>query len=921
MTQTSLPKDESHLDNLPAVAHTPLPVHEILNRLAVTITPDIAAQLSGLETAEVKSALEYAASVVCRKNSPPPDNLPSGNKNTALNLKKVLAVDDVEQNRLLMKHMLTRSGFTPLLAANGDEAFEIACAERPALIISDIMMPGTSGLELLKKLKTNEPTKNIAVILVTAHYRDAQRVSQGLNLGANDYIQRPFSIEEFISRVKAVIRIKEAEATAQEQTWLIQQRNRGLNLVNELALAVNSSPDMKEIFTSSVQNLSQLFEAEAVCLLLFDEDKQQLTVNISSSRQKYISVVINSAVLSMDQVPTIVLQIIEQNYNALNLTAQPSFDAIQTVPVHSREWQTVGAIAIINKPGHSISEADWILLHSAGNIIAMAIENARLLENAQQQVDDLIALNDIGRILSSTLELDRTFAQTTNHVQQLIHSEITSLWVLNNNGQNLKLMASSIGKSALKANPYIDLYCEIAKHVAKTGEPFLTADVSRQMQIQSFAVDSATPQPRSILCVPAKFEHDIVGVILSCHPKTNQFFQNHLRLSYPIANSVGTAIKNAQLFAEVQEFNDFLEQIVETRTQQLAEEREKTETILANMADGLLVLDANNYILTANTAAEKMLDVKLSELLGVPLVPAQPETPLWQCIKDIAGNTNPTVTVTVDVPQPQSDQKLSIEAHAAKVQGDEQQVIGTVIVLRDITTLKEVERMKARFMAGITHELKTPLAVIQLHSKNLATYYHQMPDDKRNELLQAIQNQTKLLKQLVENILHLSRYDNGMVNIKKEPVGTVKIIDQVVTDLRPLAKAKQIALHWEKPRQEITIKASANHIERVVRNLLDNAIKYTPPNQSITVKISIEPIDKQPWAKITVADTGVGIPAEHQAQIFERFYRVDPSHTVPGSGLGLAIVKEIVNLHHGTVQLKSAPGRGSEFTITLPVIG
>lgn len=918
--------DSSEMDR-PLTGKRIRPVHKILEQLANAMTPEIAGQLlPEMTVADIKSALDYAVSNLTEHETQvnkesgtdlfdPTDDI------YELDLDKILVVDDREDNRTLMEHMLTRNGFSPIFAANGSEALEVARTQLPALVVSDVMMPGMSGPELLQKLKADKRTRDIAVILVTAHRRDSKWVSQGLNMGAIDYIYRPFSIDEFVSRVRAAIRVKQTEAEKQRQAELVKQRNKGLNLVYELALAVNSSPDTRNIFVSSVQNLSHLLESDAVSLMLFDEEKQQLTVNIASQKQTYVSEVINAEVLSLDEVPKVMHEVINRHRDTLGMTLQLENHAIRYVPVNSRERQNVGAVVVVYKRTHEPNDADRILLHSAVNIIAIAIENAHLLEHAQQQVDDLIALNEIGRSLSSTLELNQTFEFTTQHVQHLINAELTVLWVMDEVDDELRLMVSSNGNEALKAAPYLDIYTAIANNVADSGEAYLSGNITEDRGYQCDAFHPATEKPCSVLCVPAKFEDKIIGVIMSVHSKSNRFNENHLRLSYPIANSIGIALKNTQLFGKVQEFNDYLEQMVKIRTQQLAEEKEKIETILANMADGLLVLDANNHILTGNTAAEKMLGFKFAELVGLPIEPGPIETSLWRSINNITRDTQPAVTVSVDVPSLQSDKNRTIEVHAAKVQGESGQMIGTVIVLRDVTVIKEVEQMKARFMAGVTHELKTPLAIIQLHINNLQTYYQRLPDEKKHELIHAVQNQVKILKQLVENILHLSRFDSGLVKTKLQPVELTGLVDQIVNDLRPLADEKSLSLTWQKPAQAITVMASSNQLERVIRNLIDNAIKYTPARKTITVGVFSEQTEKQTCAKIKVSDTGIGIAPEHQNNIFDRFYRVDPSHTIPGSGLGLSIVKEIVNLYKGTVELNSTPGAGSIFTVSLPIPG
>jgi signal transduction histidine kinase len=182
-------------------------------------------------------------------------------------------------------------------------------------------------------------------------------------------------------------------------------------------------------------------------------------------------------------------------------------------------------------------------------------------------------------------------------------------------------------------------------------------------------------------------------------------------------------------------------------------------------------------------------------------------------------------------------------------------------------------------------------------------------------LLGSIQAQTELLGQLVEDILALSRLDAGEAKSDRQPVNLCQLIDEVVSDLRPLAQSNGIDLCWDAPDVEMIIVAERGQIKRMLRNLVDNGIKYTPDGGCVSLSLAVQ--DKN-HVQIEVRDTGIGIPLEHQVLIFDRFYRVDPSHTIPGTGLGLSIVKEIVNLHGGDITLKSAPGRGTVFTVVLP---
>ena len=745
----------SSLGGQPVIRNTQAPVYEVLARLAQGMSPaEILRQWPGLELVDVQAALAYAAEAMRQPAKLQPkvaaESIPD-QELTELNLKKILLIDDDDANRLLIQTILRDSGFTLSVAADGTEGWAKAQAELPFLIISDIQMPGMSGLQLLMKLKADERTKNAGVILVTAHRSDSQQISQGLTLGADDYVVQPFKRDEFLARLGAVTRIKWAEAEARRQARAVAQRNKGLALVNELAVAVNSSLDLQKIFASAMQKLSQLLDAEAVSLLLLEEDAK-LVVNISSRMGEQISTSIRlspeTAATPLEaQAPAILSNILNDPQFKIGAELTPSAETTKYIPMTSKE-QVIGVIAILNQRRGDLTKTEQVLLHSAAGIIAVAVENARL-------------------------------------------------------------------------------------------------------------------------------------------------------------------------FSAEQDFSMHLEQMVVARTSELAAEQEKTEAILASMADGLVVLDPEKRILTINAVAEGMLDFYRHGETGQAVSPEQWQHPLWLCLEAMTDSLEPTISRAVDLPAPDGT-TLSIQAHSAKVRNETGQVIGTVIVLRDITTLKEVERMKARFMAGVTHELKTPLAVIKLHSKNLLTYHARLSETKRVELLHSIQAQVDLLEKFIENILDVSRFDAGALKIERQPVNLTALISRVVAGFGSLAAAKQITLRWQESATEMAILADPNQMERVVRNLIDNALKYTPAGGSVDVKNEPGLKDDRPVVKIIVSDTGPGIALEHQLRIFDRFYRIDPSHTIPGTGLGLAIVKEMVNAHGGEIHLESMPGRGSTFIVTLP---
>ncbi len=671
------------------------------------------------------------------------------NKGTqALDLNKVLVVDDQPPNRRLIGLILEKNGFTLSFAANGKEGLKKAQAELPFLVLSDIMMPVMNGFELCEALKTDERTKDTAVILITAHYRDVEMLSKGMELGADDYIYRPVKRSELEARVKAVARLKKAEIKARQRAQIIARRNKELEFLNDLALKVTSSRELQKSFTPSMPQLCRLIEAEAAALTLSADERQRLRTCLT--RRDGQSVDISHAPLPEGDVATHARSLLSDHLNgsenSFTLPLAPEAYDMHTIPLVSRE-RALGAITIIHRHEAPLAEESIRLLNSVASIVTVADENIRLL-------------------------------------------------------------------------------------------------------------------------------------------------------------------------TEVQAFNRQLEQMVEERTQQLVEEKQKTETILSSMADGLLVLDNDNHVLMANDVAEEMLNFHLDDMQGRPIAQNQLDNPLWRRVSEIAASSDATMSVVVNLPvETEPDGVRDIQARSAKLQNEDAASLGTVIVLRDITALKAMERMKARFMAGVTHELKTPLAVIRVHANNLSTYRERLSASKQQEILGTIQKQVTLLEQSVEDILALTRMDVGEMEMEPESVDLRALVDEVIDSARVLAESKQIALHWEKSASPVMIHADPDMVSRAVRNLVDNAIKYTPAGGSVDVQALAT---DHSTVEIRVEDTGVGIASEHQKRIFDRFYRVDPSHTIPGAGLGLAIVQEIVRSHNGEVNIESTPGEGSTFVITLP---
>jgi len=244
-----------------------------------------------------------------------------------------------------------------------------------------------------------------------------------------------------------------------------------------------------------------------------------------------------------------------------------------------------------------------------------------------------------------------------------------------------------------------------------------------------------------------------------------------------------------------------------------------------------------------------------------------------------------------------------------------------LFVMRDETARRATERMRRDFAANVSHELKTPLASLSLLAQTLSTAVREDPEQAEKFVAQ-LSAEVGRLTELIRDLLTLSRLEETEARAEKAflPVDLALLAAQTIEEIRPRAEAKRHELVLDAP-ESLVIQGDDTGLRTLMRNLLDNAVRYTEPGGHITVGVrTYEDQDRRGWVVVTVADDGVGIPLADQQRIFERFYRVDKarSRETGGTGLGLSIVRHVAEEHGGSVKVQSTVGVGSTFTVRLP---
>lgn len=334
---------------------------------------------------------------------------------------------------------------------------------------------------------------------------------------------------------------------------------------------------------------------------------------------------------------------------------------------------------------------------------------------------------------------------------------------------------------------------------------------------------------------------------------------------------------------------------------ELERERRRSEAILERMNEGVVLLDERLRPVFANPSARQLLG--FPEVSLPPRLPAEELAMLaWRSLRE--GRPMEQV---VDLWFPA---RTSIRSHAAPMDDS-----GVVLVVQDVTQELRTQRMRREFVAHASHELKSPVAGLQV----LAEAVREASKDDPSAVdgfAARIVDETDRLARLIADLLDLSRLEEAEA-VPENPVDLSEVVTTEVRSAEFAAERQETAIETD-VQPGVWVRGEKPQLGNLVRNLLENAVRYTPPGGTISVTL----LHEDGHAVLTVSDDGIGIPLEAQSRVFERFYRVDRARTrdTGGTGLGLAIVKHIAELHGGTVTVESELGRGSSFRTRLPAI-
>jgi len=524
---------------------------------------------------------------------------------------------------------------------------------------------------------------------------------------------------------------------------------------------------------------------------------------------------------------------------------------------------------------------------------SLLIQNRLLTDEVKRRIDQLGAINTVAATVSQSLDLNQTLTTALKAVLDVVGAEAGGISLVDEEAKEVVLRAQQ-GWPHDFVNPpmRIPLGKGMSGKVIDTDDIVVdnNLDGTEELAVPRFHDE----QFRSIVMAPIHARSKIIGILSIMSNQPNSFSNEIINVLRAIADTVGVAIENARLYETT------------------SEHEKQLHAIFQSTADGMIATDQNGRIHLINHAAEVLFDVDARALKGSDLR----EAPIHVRIRDsllYALSTQTTESQSFQTTL-ENGKVLSVIVSPIYVMRQVEQNRknnGWVIVLRDISHLRESEIRRAEFMRAAAHDMKNPLGVA-LSAMHMLQDYYGASDATALEIIRLALNGINRLQSLINDLLNLEQIESGL-GVSKTDFEVGELIREVFSDLKPILFERKIEHEVSLAAELSPIEGDRKWVKRAIVNYIDNAIKYTPEGGKILVKAFM----KDELVHIEVVDNGPGIAPEFQTRLFERFYRAAGNEKIQGTGLGLAIVKSVAEIHGGGVYVRSQQGSGSTFGITL----
>jgi PAS domain S-box-containing protein len=756
------------------------------------------------------------------------------------------------------------------------------------------------------------------------------------------------SLDEVGDLILAYNALQERVRIQQEQ---IEFKQRQLIALQSLSYKIGTIQDPDHLLREVIRDVERAFGYHNVSILLVDEETDELYFAAAGLADTSIQdrrfrigqdgvvgrVAATGTSLLINDVSTCDFYIPDKT-NTRSELAVPLSLGDKVIGVFNVSSERIGAF----------DENDLRIVTALGNQVAIAIENTRLFNEVttnarelERRARDMTILNSISNSLSAALRLEDVLRTTTEQLVSLFDLGHCSVFLFGEDDEFGEVMAEHPDQGLVGARIPIKGF-PVIRRVTAVRSPIYIADAQRSEQLKPIRAKLEELDVQSALIVPLVSKGIIEGIIsLEAGGEPRPFTPEETDICRTVSSQVAVSIENVQLIESLSAQADMLARMA----RDVNAERSQLDAILRNLADGLLVTDPEGNIVLFNPAFLPLFGLAETGLKGQLVTKIIPELPLQNLIIQTAQ------AKAVHVQEMTLSDGRYFQVTAAGVR-EEGKLSGVVMVLRDVTRERQLDKMKSDFISTVSHEFRTPLTPVLGFAKLiqkafnktiLPTLSPEKEDVERaatriNQNLDILIGEVGRLSALVDDVLFLADLDAGRLKWKMEEVDLRGSLRQVVDKYRPQAEEKGLALRVKIPGDLPQIYGDEKRLLRVVKNLVSNAVKFTDQGG---VTVSAQQMQRQEgrwmtpasvhapdqlasgvYVLIAVSDTGSGVSPEVQQTLFERFgqgMRDMLTEKPSGTQLGLALSKEIVAHHNGLIWVESEPGKGSTFAFVLPL--
>lgn len=531
--------------------------------------------------------------------------------------------------------------------------------------------------------------------------------------------------------------------------------------------------------------------------------------------------------------------------------------------------------------------------------VTIALDRAYLRQTVGRQDIEFAVVSEISYALTSTLSLQNIYHQLMEPVRRTLNVGSVSVGLIEPTTGDIIFVDMLMG-DLFKDLPTIRLKKGqgIAGWVSDNRQPVIINDVYSDNRFYSRVDRQSGFQTHNMICIPLQIEDRVIGILQAINKQNGDFNENDLRLLQAIGGPLAAAIENASLHTAV-----------------LAEKR-RIETIFANMSEGMMTVDADGLITHAN---ESLLSLLYRDL---PTLRGQKANDM---IRLTAGSLNEfmqrILSATDEYPQLATEMSQSdggtvpVLLSGAPIRDDKGEVTELIFVFSDLSQIREVERLRDDFFHGIIHELRTPLATILMYARLLREGKAQQKE-KADRFLGVIERESDRLQKMVRQMLEVVKMEASEFQRSNDQISLNDLFDEILPPLADRATEKGLTFRQRIAPNLEPVLGNQETYHLIFKNLIDNALKFT-----LSGTVRVEASSENGQIVVQVKDDGIGIPKQALPNLFGRFFRAQTAveRGIAGTGLGLYMVKVAVENYNGTIQVKSTAGKGTTFTVRLPV--